>query len=98
MAQWLFLFHDNRRFEREKHLEFQGISGSVDIYDKIHNIPLVETIVIQSSDTREPGLDEVIKSQYNSIEELKKELKEKDERPAELEKENAELKEQLSKK
>jgi cell shape-determining protein MreC len=33
-----------------------------------------------------------------SIEELKKELKEKDERTAELEKENAELKEQLSKK
>ena len=38
-VQWLFL-HDRKRFEREKHLEFQGISGSVDIYDKIRNVPL----------------------------------------------------------
>jgi CRISPR/Cas system-associated exonuclease Cas4 (RecB family) len=35
----LFL-HDRRRFEREKHLEYQGTSGNVDIYDKIRNIPL----------------------------------------------------------
>lgn len=38
-VQWLFL-HDRKRFEREKHLEFQGISGSIDVYDKIRNIPL----------------------------------------------------------
>jgi CRISPR/Cas system-associated exonuclease Cas4 (RecB family) len=37
--QWLFL-SDIKRFEREKHLEFRGIKGSVDIYDKIRNIPL----------------------------------------------------------
>jgi CRISPR/Cas system-associated exonuclease Cas4 (RecB family) len=37
--QWLLL-RDSRRFEREKHLEFRGIMGSVDIYDKIRNIPL----------------------------------------------------------
>lgn len=82
----------SKRFEREKHLEFRGIRASVGIYDKIRNIP------VRSSDIREPRLDEVIKSQYNSIEELKKDLKENDERTAGLEKENAELKEQLSKK
>lgn len=38
-VQWLFL-HDRKRFEREKHLEFQGIGGNVDVYDKIRNIPL----------------------------------------------------------
>jgi hypothetical protein len=38
VAQWLFL-HDTRRFEREKHLKYWGITGSVDIYDKIRNIP-----------------------------------------------------------
>lgn len=37
--QWMLL-RDSRRFEREKHLEFRGITGSVDIYDKIRNIPL----------------------------------------------------------
>ena len=38
-SQWLYL-RDRKRFEREKHLEFQGTSGNVDIYDKIRNIPL----------------------------------------------------------
>lgn len=70
----------------------------VDIYDKIRNIPLEKFLTTRSTDISEPRPDEVIKSQYNSIEELKKELKEKDERTAEMEKENVELKEQLSKK
>ena len=38
-SQSLYL-RDRKRFEREKHLEFQGTSGNVDIYDKIRNIPL----------------------------------------------------------
>jgi CRISPR/Cas system-associated exonuclease Cas4 (RecB family) len=50
--QWLFLF-DRKRFEREKHLEFRGIRGSVDIYDKIRNIPL-EFKTSRVSDIREP--------------------------------------------
>ena len=37
--QWLLL-RDNRRFEREKHLEFRGVMGSADIVDKIRNIPI----------------------------------------------------------
>jgi hypothetical protein len=96
ISQWLFP-SERKRFEREKHLEFRGIMGRVDIYDKIRNIPLEKFLTTRSTDISEPRLDEVIKSQYNSIEELKKEL-EKDERTAELEKENVELKEQLSKK
>ena len=39
VAQWLFL-RNSRRFEREKHLEFGGITGSVDVLDKIRNVPL----------------------------------------------------------
>jgi CRISPR/Cas system-associated exonuclease Cas4 (RecB family) len=35
--QWLL---HSGRFEREKHLEFQGVMGSVDILDKIRNIPI----------------------------------------------------------
>jgi hypothetical protein len=90
-VQWLFL-GDKERFKREKHLEFLDIRGSVDI-DKIRNILL--ELQTRSSEIREPRLYE---AQYNSIEELKKELKEKDERTTELETQNAKLKEQLSKK
>lgn len=39
VAQWMYL-RDSRRFEREKHLEFRGVMGSVDVLDKIRNIPL----------------------------------------------------------
>jgi CRISPR/Cas system-associated exonuclease Cas4 (RecB family) len=39
VAQWLFL-RDGRRFEREKHLEFGGVTGSVDVLDKMRNIPI----------------------------------------------------------
>lgn len=39
VAQWMFL-RDSRRFEREKHLEFRGVMGSVDVLDKIRNVPL----------------------------------------------------------
>ena len=51
-VQWLFL-SDRRRFEREKHLEFRGIKGSVDIYDRIRHIPL-EFKSTRTSDVREP--------------------------------------------
>jgi hypothetical protein len=50
--QWLLL-RDSRRFEREKHLEFRGINGSVDIYDKIRNIPL-EFKTTRASNISEP--------------------------------------------
>jgi CRISPR/Cas system-associated exonuclease Cas4 (RecB family) len=51
-VQWLFLF-DKRTFEREKHLEFKDIQGSVDIYDRRRNIPL-EFKTSRASDVREP--------------------------------------------
>jgi hypothetical protein len=39
VAQWLFL-RDSTRFEREKHLEFRDVMGSVDVLDKIRNVPI----------------------------------------------------------
>jgi CRISPR/Cas system-associated exonuclease Cas4 (RecB family) len=51
-VQWLYL-SDRERFEREKHLVFRGIRGSVDIYDKIRNIPL-EFKTSRVSDIKEP--------------------------------------------
>jgi CRISPR/Cas system-associated exonuclease Cas4 (RecB family) len=52
VTQWLFL-SDRKRFEREKHLEFRGIRGSVDILDKIRNIPL-EFKTTRASNILEP--------------------------------------------
>ena len=51
VAQWLL--RDSRRFEREKHLEFRGVMGSADIFDKIRNI-LIEFKTTRASNISEP--------------------------------------------
>ena len=50
--QWLLL-RDSRRFEREKYLEFRDVMGSVDVLDKIRNIPL-EFKTTRASNISEP--------------------------------------------
>jgi CRISPR/Cas system-associated exonuclease Cas4 (RecB family) len=50
--QLLFL-SDKRTFEKEKYIEYDDILGSVDIYDRRHNIPL-EFKTTRASDIKEP--------------------------------------------
>lgn len=51
-VQWLFL-SDKRTFEREKYVEFEDIQGSVDVFDRKHNIPL-EFKTTRASEIRVP--------------------------------------------
>jgi hypothetical protein len=54
---------DRRTFEREKHLEFKDIQGSVDIYDRRRNIPL-EFKTSRASDIKEPKIWNVEQLKY----------------------------------
>jgi hypothetical protein len=49
-VQWL-LMSDPRRFEKEKYVEYDGIEGSIDIYDKKKNTPL------EFKSLRSPNID-----------------------------------------
>ena len=60
--QLLFL-SDKRTFEREKYVEYQDIQGSIDIYDRKHNIPL-EFKSARSSDIKEPKSFQVEQLKY----------------------------------
>lgn len=51
-VQWMFL-SDEWMFEKEKHLEYHGIRGSVDLYDSKRKIPL-EFKTSRASEIREP--------------------------------------------
>jgi hypothetical protein len=51
-VQWLFM-SDPRRFEKEKYVEYDGIEGSIDIYDKKKNTPL-EFKTLRSSNIERP--------------------------------------------
>ena len=60
-VQWLFL-NNQRRFEKEKYVEYENIEGSVDIYDKKKNVP------IEFKTVRSPNID---KPRSFQVEQLK---------------------------